>query len=301
MKSRIDFVALLKYTLVLSGTLFILSLVSIFVKGFNWGVDFAGGSAIYFKFPEKVDPQTIRNALSKFPISFYIQEIQPPVGSPQGESHFILKTPIKEQKVLRSLVSDLKRSFPEIKILKVDMVGPAVGKKLRIQGLKATVIALLVVLLYISVRFEFDYGVGAVLALFHDVVITLGMLSVLRRTFDINVLAAILTLIGYSLNDTIVVYDRIRENVKLFGRNKNYSMADIINMSVSQTLSRTINTSLTTLLAVGALFFLGGPVIHDFSLVMFFGVIVGTYSSIFIASPILMLLHKEKLRKAAIR
>ncbi len=301
MRKNINFVAFLKYALILSGTLFVLSIVSIVVKGFNWGVDFAGGSAVYFKFSEKVEPQEIRNALSDLPVSFYLQEIQPPVGAPQNESHFVLKTPIKNEKLLKLLISRLRASFPKIEILKIDMVGPAVGKKLRIQGLKAAILALLVILIYISVRFEFDYGIGAVLALFHDVVITLGLFSFLQRSFDLNVLAAILTLIGYSLNDTIVVYDRIRENIRLYRGNKRYTMADLINMSINQTLSRTINTSLTTLLAVGALFFLGGPVIHDFSLVMFFGVIVGTYSSIFIASPVLLLIHKENLRRSTFK
>jgi len=169
------------------------------------------------------------------------------------------------------------------------MVGPKVGADLRQKGFMAVICSLLGMLAYIWWRFEFKFGIGAILALTHDVIITLGALSIAGKAIDLPIIAAILTVVGYSVNDTIIVSDRIRENTRRMSRDK---LGKVINMSINQTLSRTIITSLTTLLVVIALFFFGGGVIHDFAFTLMVGVIVGTYSSIFIASPLLLLWEK---------
>ena len=186
----------------------------------------------------------------------------------------------------------LRKAFGEgsFEIRRVEMVGPKVGKDLRQKGIKAIIFALIGILIYVSWRFEFRFAVGAVVALAHDVMITLGVFSLLDKEISLPVLAAFLTIVGYSLNDTIVVYDRIRENMRKRG---NEPFSRVINRSINETLSRTILTSLTTLIVVVVLFVLGGGVIHNFALALLVGIIVGTYSSIYVASPVVLYWQRE--------
>jgi preprotein translocase subunit SecF len=179
-------------------------------------------------------------------------------------------------------------------IRKIEFVGPKVGADLRNKAILAIILSCLGMLIYIALRFEFRYGLGGVIALIHDTIVTIGALSLLNKEFTLAVIAALLTIIGYSINDTIVVFDRIRENRRKDLRTK---LADVINSSINETLSRTILTSLTVVLVLLSLFFLGGPVIHDFSFALLVGVIVGTYSSIFIASPIVLFFEGSKLSR----
>ncbi|MBN2705083.1 MAG: protein translocase subunit SecF, partial [Deltaproteobacteria bacterium] len=178
-----------------------------------------------------------------------------------------------------------------VDVRRVEMVGPKVGKDLRRQGLLAIIYAMIGILIYITLRFEFRFALGAVLALIHDVMITVGVFALLDKEFSLSIVAALLAIVGYSLNDTIVVYDRIRENMKSGAR---LDFVKVVNSSINQTLSRTTLTSLTTLLVLLSLFFLGGGVIHDFAFAMIVGVVVGTYSSIFIASPVVILMQAKK-------
>ena len=192
--------------------------------------------------------------------------------------------------------ADLEKTFGagKVDIRRVEMVGPQVGKDLRSKGLQAILYAMIGILIYISWRFEFRFAIGAIVALVHDVLITLGMFSVFGKEIDLPIIAAFLAIIGYSLNDTIIVYDRIRENM---AKHNKESFSFIVNRSINETLSRTLLTSGTTLLVVLALFALGGGVIHNFAFAMLVGVIVGTYSSIFVASPILIFWQQKKVKK----
>ncbi|RMF87329.1 MAG: protein translocase subunit SecF [Nitrospinota bacterium] len=281
--TNFDFVGKMRKCLLASGILILLSLLLLLVKGPNYGIDFAGGTLLEFRFPRPLPIEQIRQALQKIGLGKSIIQAA-------GEGRDILirvqetDQPLQElrHQIQETLKSELKEEF---EVLRVDQVGPKAGTALRRQALLALIYATIGVLIYISWRFEFRFGIAAVLALVHDVIITVGIFTALNKEFTLTVIAALLTIAGYSLNDTIVVFDRIRENLR-FRKREVY--AGVINRSINETLSRTILTSGTTLLVVLALFFLGGPVIHDFAFVLLVGIITGTYSSIFVASPILV-------------
>jgi len=295
--TNIDFVGNRKLALIISAVLILIGLASLLVKGGpDYGIDFAGGTLIQVKFAEETDPGAIKKALSGLELgSLVVQSF----GDNQNE--FLIRvenTSAELQGLSVQIESTLENSYKQgsVDIRRVEMVGPQVGKDLRSKGLQAIFYAMIGILIYISWRFEFRFAVGAIIALCHDVLITLGAFSVFGKEIDLPIIAAFLAIIGYSLNDTIIVYDRIRENV---GRHNKESFSFIVNRSVNETLSRTLLTSGTTLLVVLALFILGGGVIHNFAFAMLVGVVIGTYSSIFVASPILIFWEERKKSSAS--
>lgn len=286
---RFDFVGARRYALTASAVLIILGMAWFAARGTaNFGIDFNGGTVVQRQFQEPVDAAELREALGEAGLGkAVIQQFDAGRG-------VMVKVPLArgedEGRVLAAIDSALSAKFgtnlldPAV-AGSVDYVGPAVGEQLKREALKAVAFALLGILIYTSMRFEFKFGVAAILALVHDVLFTLGALAVTGREINLPVVAAILTIVGYSLNDTIVVFDRIREDLKLM---RKAGFAEIVNASINQTLSRTLLTSGTTLLVVLALFLLGGEAINDFAFTLLVGVMVGTYSSIFVASPILL-------------
>jgi preprotein translocase subunit SecF len=293
---NIDFVGKRKLALILSIVLILVGLASLVIKGGpNYGIDFTGGTLVQVKFAQSTDATAIKKALSGL-------ELGSPVVQSFGDNQneFLIRVD-KASGKLKGLSMQIEKALDQafekgnVEIRRVEMVGPQVGKDLRNKGLKALFYAMLGLLVYISWRFEFRFAVGAIVALLHDVLITLGAFSLFGKEIDLPIIAAFLAIIGYSLNDTIIVYDRIRENT---GRYNKESFPYIINRSINETLSRTLLTSGTTLLVVLALFILGGGVIHNFAFAMLVGVLVGTYSSIFVASPILIFWDEKKGKKA---
>lgn len=285
---NIDFVGKRRYALFLSLILIAAGAVSLILKGGpRYGIDFAGGTLVQVRFTEAVGLEELREALKEAGMG---EAILQPFGN---EREFLIRTKrtTRELKGLSTKVQEaLSRYFGQGKfeIRRVEMVGPKVGRDLRSKGLKAILFALVGILIYISWRFEFRFALGAVVALIHDVLVTVGIFSLTDREISLPVLAALLTIVGYSLNDTIVVYDRIRENVRRLGGR----LEEVINRSINETLSRTILTSFTTLIVVVVLYLLGGGVVKDFAFALIVGVVVGTYSSIYIASPLVLFLEK---------
>jgi len=290
--TNIDFVGKRKIAFIVSIALILIGLASLLVKGGpDYGIDFAGGTLVQVQFTDATDAAAIKDAIKGL-------EIGSPIVQSFGEdqNEFLIrveKASAELQGLSVQIQNALEQSYGKgkVSIRRVEMVGPQVGKDLRSKGLKAIFYAMLGILVYISWRFEFRFAVGAIIALLHDVLITLGAFSVFGKEIDLPIIAAFLAIIGYSLNDTIIVYDRIRENM---GKHNKESFSFIVNRSVNETLSRTLLTSGTTLLVVLALFVLGGGVIHNFAFAMLVGVVIGTYSSIFVASPILILWQQKK-------
>ena len=278
---HIDFMRFRKILLLVSAFLFVGALISITLRGFNLGLDFSGGSLVEIKYPEPVALETIRSVLEESGFEDYqvvnfgsnldvlIKIAEQSAGSSVGDEVFNTLT-------AAGLNGELQRN---------EFVGPQIGSELRDQGGLGMLVALGMILLYVAFRFQYKFALGAVGALGHDVVIILGLFSFFRWDFDLSVLAALLAVIGYSLNDSIVVSDRIREN---FRSERALSSIELLNLSLNQTLSRTIITSLTTLLVLFALFFFGGETVKGFSLGLIIGVIIGTYSSLYIVTSILI-------------
>lgn len=270
------------------------SLLSLVARGGpRYGIDFAGGTLIQLRFEKPVGTEQIRSALAS------VVEGALQVQSFGEEDEYIiqLEQSSEELEGLSRRVRDaLAASLGTegIDVRRVEMVGPKVGKDLREKGLLAVLFSMGAILLYIWWRFELQFAIAAIAATFHDVIVTVGAFSLFNKQFDLTTLAALLTILGYSLNDTIVVFDRIRENVKKAGSKG--SLKEIMNASVNQTLSRTILTSGTTLLVVVALFLFGGGVIHDFAFALLVGILVGTYSSIYVASPVVLWLEQRAHR-----
>ncbi len=274
----IDFVGIRKYTIGLSMLLVVLSLVGIALKGFNFGIDFTGGTLVEVSFQQPVNPEQLRAQLKAKGLEARVQNF----GSAQEVVIRLANKDKGEQATLSNRVLEAlttENQHPTMK--RVEFVGPQIGEELTQDGFLAVLYALVGILIYVAVRFEWRFATGSVLALIHDVLITLGVFAWFQLEFDLTVLAAILAVIGYSLNDTIVVFDRIREN---FRQMRKAEPAHVVNVSVNQTLSRTIMTSLTTLLVVLALLIIGGETIHNFALALTLGIGVGTYSSIYVAS-----------------
>lgn len=286
-KFKIDFVKYRKPTAAVSIALIVLSIASLIFRGLNFGIDFTGGYLIEVGYPRLVELTQIRKVLSDNGYGEAVVQhfgtskdvlirLAPRKGQEQAE-----KNEVTSAKISDSVLSILKAMDDGVEMRRVEFVGPQVGEDLKEEGGLAILMVLICILAYVAFRFEKRLSLGAVLALIHDVIITLGVLSVLQIGFDTTTLAALLAVIGYSLNDTIVVYDRIREN---FRKMRKGTPIDIANASINETLSRTLMTSGTTLLVLFALFGLGGEIIHSFSLALIIGIVVGTYSSIYIAS-----------------
>ena len=284
-ETRFDFMGKIKAAIILSGIVILIGLGSIvFSGGLKYGIDFAGGTLVQLQFKNPPDIEVIRDGLKTIGLGeSTIQEF--------GSKKDILIRVERSEEKLEAVGAMVKRSLSQkfnsddITVERVEMVGPKVGRDLREKALLSILYAIIGIVIYISWRFEFQYAIAAIIALIHDVLVTMGAFSILDKEFTLVIVAAFLTIIGYSLNDTIVVFDRIRENLRRKGK---LSLSEIINSSINQTLSRTLLTSGTTLLVVLALFFFGGEIIHDFSFALLVGVFVGTYSSIFIASVFLV-------------
>ncbi|MCH7645698.1 MAG: protein translocase subunit SecF [Nitrospinae bacterium] len=267
-----------------SAVLIVIGLLTAGIRGLNYGIDFAGGTLVELRMPRDVDIEDVRRELRG--IGMGDSTIQH-YGSKDEILIRMMRSPKRIEGLQGEIIKALEVSYGQgkIELRRTEVVGPQVGAALRKQAALAMAYALIGILIYITIRFEFRFAVAAILALVHDVLITLGAFAVTNKELSLPVIAAFLTIVGYSLNDTIVVFDRIRENLKLFRRE---SYEAVFNRSINETLSRTILTSFTTMLVVLALFFLGGEVIHDFAFALLVGIVVGTYSSIFVASPILV-------------
>lgn len=304
----IDFMGMRKPAIFLSAALIFISLTMLLFRGLELGVDFTGGTVMELSYPSAVEPTEIKELLeSKGYEDFTVQHF----GSiekllvrmaPQEEQHIekpvkaqetAAKTPEQDEKSTLSnqILQVLQAKTADVTMDRVEFVGPQIGEELREQGGLAMLYALIGILIYITLRFEFRFSVGAIVALVHDVVITLGFFAITRVEFDLTVLAAILAIIGYSLNDTIVVFDRVRENFTILRKKE---PEEVLNISVNQTLSRTIVTSLTTLLVLFALYFMGGESVYAFAIAMIVGVVVGTYSSIYVANSSLLMMGVDK-------
>jgi len=285
-KNNIDFMRLRKPAMVLSGVLMLLSLISLSTFKLNVGIDFTGGSIIEVGYQQAVELEPIRNALEN---QGFGDAIVQHFGSASEVLIRLVPDVDKDKAELSSEIIGLLQAAndSEIDVRRVDFVGPQVGKELTEDGGLAVLYALIAILIYVAFRFEYRFSLGSVAALVHDVLITLGIFSVLQLDFDLSVLAALLAVIGYSLNDTIVVFDRVREN---FRKIRKKVPLEVVNISVNQTISRTLMTSFTTLLVLLSLFFLGGEAIHAFAMALIIGVLVGTYSSIYVATTTALVL-----------
>ncbi|MFT6754212.1 MAG: preprotein translocase subunit SecF [Candidatus Azotimanducaceae bacterium] len=290
---KIDFMSYRKIAAIFSVILILASGVSLGIKQLNWGLDFTGGSLVEVVYDQTVQPELIRQQLEE---SGYTGHIVQSFGS---DRDILIRVPpqknLTEQENARlgdKIVASLKDSTEgSVELRRSEFVGPAVGEELTNQGGIGLLASLAMVMLYIAFRFQLKFAVGAVVALLHDVIVTLGVFSLVGWNFDLTVVAALLAVIGYSLNDTIVVSDRIRENFRKIRRSNSH---DIINTSLNQTLGRTIVTSFTTLLVLSALLILGGELIRGFAIGLIIGVFIGTYSSIYIAANVLLALGISK-------
>lgn len=291
-----DFFRTSKLTFGLSALAMIASLVLFFSQGLNYGIDFKGGTTIRTDSDISVDVGAYRDALSSLDLGdVSITEVFDPAIPDLHVTQIRIEAQEGDEAVTTGTIADIKAALqayePTIKFAAVESVGPKVSGELVWTAIEAVVAAILAVLFYIWLRFEWQFSVGAVAALVHDVVLTIGIFSLVQIKFDLAIIAALLTIVGYSLNDTVVVFDRVRENLRKF---KKLSLKDVLNLSINETLSRTVMTSVTTLIALVAMFVLGGDVIRGFVFAMIWGVIVGTYSSVFIASAILLRLGVKR-------
>ncbi|MBE9564953.1 MAG: protein translocase subunit SecF [Proteobacteria bacterium] len=290
-KAMINFMNKRKIAMIFSLILISISIGSLVTKGLNLGIDFTGGYLIEAGYQSDVDLDKVRTALAN--ADFKDAQVQNFGSSKDIIVRIAPRADINKATIADNVLSVLTSTSDQaVEMRRVEFVGPQVGDELRDDGGIALLVALGCILIYISLRFQMKSAIGAILALIHDVIITIGFFSLIQMEFDLSVLASILAVIGYSLNDTVVVLDRIRET---FRSVRKTSAEDILNMSINQTFSRTIVTSLTTLLVLLALFFFGGEIIHGFAMALIVGVIIGTYSSIYIASSTLMLMkiHKQ--------
>ena len=282
---NIDFLGKRNIAWVVSAILIVISIASLSMRGLNLGIDFTGGTLVEVGYQESVELDPIRAALEA---ALFEDAIVQHFGTAKD---VLIRLPSDDSvnaAELSNQVLSALQSTGGLSMRRVEFVGPQVGEELRDDGGLAVLYALFGILIYVALRFEYRFSLGSVAALIHDVIVTVGFFSVTQAAFDLTVLAAVLAVIGYSLNDTIVVFDRIREN---FRRMRKTAPLDVINGSINQTLTRTLVTSLTTLLVLLALFFVGGEVIHSFALALIVGVVVGTYSSIYIASSMLVVLN----------
>ena len=274
-----DFMGKRRLAFMISGALLIICLLSILFRGMNWGLDFTGGTVVEVGYPDSVELVGIRVALAE--AGFDGAEVQHFGTAKDVLIRLAPKEQLQPAQVSSRVLEALESADKAVEMRRVEFVGPKVGNELVEQGGLALLYAIIGILIYVTLRFEWRLALGTIAAIVHDVILVVGLFSIFWFEFDLTVLAAVLAVIGYSVNDSVVVLDRIRENFRKIRRG---STIEIINTSVNQTLSRTLVTSGTTLLALLALLILGGPVIRNFSLALFFGIIIGTYSSIYIAT-----------------
>lgn len=284
--TRFDFIGKKKYTLWISLLAILVSLGSILLHGgLRYGVDFAGGILIQVRFLKGVDISEVRHALEASGLKDAM------VQNFGEENEFLIrleKTSLDLEEMSKKIQSSLQEQFKEkaLEIRRVEVVGPKVGKDLKRKALWAIGLSFLAMLVYVAWRFkQVSYGLGGIVALIHDIIVTFGAISIARLEFSLSLMAVILTIIGFSINDTIVIFDRVRENIKKIRKE---SLENIFNISINETLGRTILTSGTVMMVVIILFFFGGPVIHDFAFTLMIGLISGTYSTIYVASPVVL-------------
>ena len=275
-----NFSSKFKYANILSLTLFLISIVLIIFKGLNYGIDFKGGTLIELR-SNNTEASSIRDVLKNMDLG----DVNVKKFGKEGD--FLIK--VEQQGDNNKLIPEIKKKLSDnlnsdVNFRRVENVGPKVSAELLQSGIMAISLALAAMLFYIWIRFEWQFSIGSIIALFHDVMITLGIFSLLSLEINLSIIAAVLTIVGYSMNDTVVIYDRIRENLNKFQK---LDISNIANLSINETLARTIITSVTTLLALFSIFILGGEILRGFSFAMILGVLIGTYSSIFVASPIL--------------
>ncbi|ORU93146.1 MAG: preprotein translocase subunit SecF [Cycloclasticus sp. symbiont of Poecilosclerida sp. N] len=287
---KIDFLSKRAIAAVLSALLLVIAIGSLATQGLKKGIDFTGGTLVELSFPEPVELKSLRAALTS--ANFEGTVVQHFGSSKEVLIRLLPDDSLNAAALSNKVLEAVNAGFSQHgELRRAEFVGPQVGEELTEDGGLALLYALICILIYVTFRFEYRFALASVAALGHDVILTLGFFSVFQFEFDLTVLAALLAVIGYSLNDTIVVFDRVREN---FRKLRKGSPTDVVNISLNQTLNRTIITSLTTLLVLVALFFLGGEIIHDFALALIVGVVIGTYSSIYVASPITLALGITK-------
>lgn len=293
--TRYDFIGKKKITLWISALAILISIGSVILHGgLRLGVDFAGGLVAEIKFSKPVDISEVRNATDAIGLNDAV------VQKFGGENEFLIrveKTTGDLEAISKTIQTSLQDRFKDgsLEIRRVEVVGPKVGRDLKEKAMLAIGLAFLAILIYVAFRFrEIAFGLGGIVALFHDVIVTFGAVSIFNIEFSLNVLAVILTIIGFSINDTIVIFDRVRENVKKMRKD---DLVTIFNVSINETLGRTILTSGTVMMVVLILFFFGGEVIHDFTIALIVGLITGTYSTVYIASPVVLFWEKNISRK----
>jgi preprotein translocase subunit SecF len=286
-KTNIQFIKNRKWAYLFSAILFItFTTTAVMRGGVNWGIDFAGGVKATVEFDNAAKISDIRSTLDASGLPNSVQQ----VSSTTGKNQFLISTKLQKgdktgDSTFTSLKGAIITKFPSAVVLGNEVVGPSIGDYLKRSAAKMVFLCILMMTIYLAFRFEFKFSLGAMIALVHDVVLSIALAAALRVEFDIPVLAAILTIFGYSVNDTIVIFDRIRENM---GKGGDRSFSELMNTSINETLSRTVITVFCTLLSVVAIFFLGGEVLHGFATVLIFGFVIGCYSSIFIASPVVL-------------
>ena len=296
--TKIDFIRLAPWAIGLSWAMILIGLMSFVLRGGpNYGIDFAGGTMMHVRFSQKPPIGDIRHVLE--PLGFGDVTIQDFGSTAAGSAEFLIRLPLKEAQMEtanKQVIGALQEKFGEnsFEMLRVEMVGPRVGAELRTRAILSVLFSTVMMGAYIWFRFDLRFGIGAAVALLHDVLITAGALSIVNYEFDLTVVAALLTIVGFSVNDTVIVSDRIRENMRKRPRD---GLAAIINSSINETLSRTVLTTGTAILVILSLFFLGGNVIHGFAFALLVGFSVGTYSSIYVSSPIVLYLQRGTARR----
>ncbi|NBV07404.1 MAG: protein translocase subunit SecF [Proteobacteria bacterium] len=291
--TKIDFMKFHKLALIMSVVCMLISAILVFTRGLNFGIDFSGGILIEARMQEIADVSEVRNLLEKEAKDVQIQNID------QKDLLIrVAKSEIEQTVLIKKIQEILSQNYPNIEYRKIDYVGPQVGSELIMKGVMALLMSFAFIMIYIWIRFDWQFGLGGIFALLHDAVLTVGFFSVTQLEFNLTSIAAILTIIGYSINDSVVIYDRIRENLIKF---KKMSLSDLINSGTNSTLSRTILTAGTTLTSLLALIIFGGETLKSFSLATFFGIVIGTYSSIYISAPILIYLDPRQKEKTNIK
>lgn len=299
-ETQIDFAAKMKFAAILSLAVIITGIISlIYHGGPRLGIEFSGGTVAQIRFQEAAATDQVRSALDKG--GFENSDVQQIGATTSNE--FLVRIDVAPSD-LRGMQDRIEGAMEaafgagKYEIRRMEAIGPKVGRDMTRKGIWALTLSLIAILVYVSIRFEFSYALGGIVALFHDVLITVGVFSLLGKEFTLQIVAALLTIIGYSINDTIVIFDRVRENLK---KGSKRNLRDIINLSVNQTLSRTILTSLTVFFVLLALYALGGPVIHDFAFALLIGTVAGVYSTVFIAGPLVLawesLVSRRRRRK----
>ncbi len=287
--TKIDFMKVQKLALITSVVCMLLSVGLVFAKGLNFGIDFAGGILIEARMQENIDVAAMRELLSGEAKDVQIQNIDE-----KDVLIRVAKSDVEQSVLVKKLQEVLNQNFSGIEYRKIDYVGPQVGSELIMKGVMALLMSFAFIMIYIWIRFDWQFGLGGIFALLHDAVLTVGFFAITQLEFNLTSIAAILTIVGYSINDSVVIYDRIRENLIKF---KKMELADLINSSTNSTLSRTILTAGTTLTSLLALIIFGGETLKSFSIATFFGIALGTYSSIYISAPILIYLDPRKKEK----